>query len=487
MELRHLRYFVAEAEESSFRRAAERLRVAQPAVSRQIRNLEDELGVQLFERSKAAVRLSPAGEFYLKTLARQGNSTGAMRMRLMLLLLLAAAAMVTPSRAAESGPKKPDAWNLGTPIVTYWAGPAMTDATAKQMAEGGFNLVWCREEELDTAHRHGLRAMLQAGLIAPASLDNPTQREQLDALIARVRTHPALYAYFITDEPNASTFVFWGKLVAHLRERDRAHLAYLNLFPTYASNEQLGNKGDLVTAYREHLRQYLDIVKPALISYDHYQFAVSRDHDQYFLNLSLIQRAAQEAGLPFLNIVQACTWTPSMRIPNPDELRYLVHTTAAYGAQGVSYYVYCHPGHSGGIALPDGTPTPLFQELKSANREFVALAKELQSFQLLGAGHTAMKEPGCTPLAVEAAFRIEAGKSSPHPRGFLLTCFGLQTQPTRACVVNLDYTTNASATLIGPTNLETFDATKGTWTPANGRLVELRLRPGEGKLVRLQP
>jgi len=66
MELRHLRYFVAVAEESSFRRAAERLRVAQPALSRQIRDLEEELGVQLFERSKAAVRLNPAGEFYLK-------------------------------------------------------------------------------------------------------------------------------------------------------------------------------------------------------------------------------------------------------------------------------------------------------------------------------------------------------------------------------------------------------------------------------------
>ena len=405
----------------------------------------------------------------------------------MLLLLLAAVAVVAPTRAAESGLKQADTWTLGTPIVTYWAGPAMTEATAKQMAEGGFNLVWCQESELDTAHRHGLRAMLQAGVIAPASLDNPTQREQLDALIARVRTHPALYAYFITDEPNASTFASWGRLVAYLSERDPAHLAYINLFPTYATNEQLGNKGDLVTAYREHLRQYVDVVKPALISYDHYQFAVSRDNDQYFLNLSLIQRAAQEARLPFLNIVQACTWTPSMRIPNPDELRYLVHTTAAYGAQGISYYVYCHPGHSGGIALPDGTPTPLFQELKSANREFVALAKELQSFRLLGAYHTSMKEPGCTPPPVEAAFRIEAAKSSPHPRGFLLTCFGVSAQPTRACVVNLDYTTNATATLIGPKNLETFDPTKGTWSPANGRLVELRLRPGEGKLLRLQP
>ncbi len=88
MELRHLRYFVAVAEEGSFLRAASRLRVAQPALSKQIRDLEREVGVKLFARLPRGARVTRAGEQFLS------NARAALE---------SAARAIATARRADSG------------------------------------------------------------------------------------------------------------------------------------------------------------------------------------------------------------------------------------------------------------------------------------------------------------------------------------------------------------------------------------------------
>ena len=83
MELRHLRYFVAVAEELSFTKAARKLRLAQPSLTRQVRNLEDEIGVRLLDRANNRVALTEEGRLFLfdsrKLLAMCAESVAAVQ------------------------------------------------------------------------------------------------------------------------------------------------------------------------------------------------------------------------------------------------------------------------------------------------------------------------------------------------------------------------------------------------------------------------
>ena len=434
----------------------------------------------------------------------------------------------------------PAPWRMGKPIVTYWAGPMpMTDAVAKQMADGGWNLVWVTRRgapegvgvvehfrsQLDVCQRHGLRGILSLGYVprdpeAFKALDDPETKAELDAIVEAVRSHPALYAYHLQDEPNTAVFPILARMKAYLQEKDPSRLAYVNLYPTYASNKQLGTTGDPAPAYREHVRQFVETVKPQLLSYDHYHFAVKGDGAQFFLNLGEIRNAALAAGIPFMAILQACSWTVNMRIPTGEELRWLAYTTLAYGSQGISWYVYGYPGHDGaminpagtyrephiaramGQAVLGGTPTSLYYFVRELHKEFVAIATELRPFRSLGVYHAGMLPEGASPLPDDAPFRLDPPvppKDYAAPvEGFVIGCFGAEQSPTHALVVNLDYRTYSGAgqprraefltpvrrAVVGPGRLEVFDTGTSTWSAAESDRFELRLPPGGGVLVR---
>ena len=156
MELRHLRYFVAVAEERSFTRAAERLWVAQPGLSTQIRRLEAELGVRLFERHSRGVDLTEAGTLLLEraraTLAAadaassigsdlQRGMTGTLRVGL-----------ATPAR-----------WNGTAALLERFA--RERDGVELTVLEGYGGTLW-----------HDLREGRLDAVIAPSSFESPDLR-----------------------------------------------------------------------------------------------------------------------------------------------------------------------------------------------------------------------------------------------------------------------------------------------------------------------
>lgn len=424
------------------------------------------------------------------------------------------------SQSAEAATEK-QSWQIGDPIVTYWAGPGfpgggpLTDKACAQMAAGGWNMVWCHENELEVAQRNHLRGLLTSDLLRPEVLDDPARKPALDALVDRVRQHPGLYAYHLVDEPSAAAFPAIGRLVAYLRERDPAHLAYINLLPTYASNAQLGTEGGTIPAYKEHLRQYVEKVKPSLLSYDHYQFTNTGTAPNYFLNPALVRAKSLDSGLPFMNIVQASAWGPTPlaspqgpRVPTPDEMRYLVNTTLAYGAQGISYYVYCYPEHLGGITKADGSPTPLYDVLKTENPQFVRIARELQPLRSLRVQHGGMHPPGTEALSLEGAviaFDPPVSDVDYQPgvavEGVILSQFGpapaatptgsdeiKAAKPTHFFVMNAGSQKPRTFGIRSTAPLQILDTATGQWSPipANQRF-ELPFQPGGGKLLRLDP
>jgi DNA-binding transcriptional LysR family regulator len=155
VELRQLRYFVAVAEELNFSRAAERLLIAGPSLSQQIKALERDLGVRLFERDRRSVSLTPAGAALLphtRALLEQADDlqrradrlSGSQQVRLGYVNWLPADLTTRTAAVAQL-------------LIDAWVAPSHTQAA--RVADGGLDLAVCWVRAVDL-ERQGLQARL---------------------------------------------------------------------------------------------------------------------------------------------------------------------------------------------------------------------------------------------------------------------------------------------------------------------------------------
>lgn len=380
-------------------------------------------------------------------------------------------------------------------VVSYWYGPPAKFTTIedyRRIKEANFNVVFppgaldptlTVEENLkvlDLCRTLNMRAVVYDPRM-PRSLATPGARAAIDAIVEAYQRHPALMAYFITDEPSAAEFAGLGDVAAYLKVKDPHHPAYVNLFPTYAApGAQLGTE-----TYEQYVDQFVKVVDPFVISYDHYPFLNGYDRPDYFANFVIIRNGSIASGRPFWNIAQLVKHLDYRALTEP-ELRFQAMQTLAFGGRGLLWYIY-HPGPPNptvgeAIIDRDGKPTQHYGWIKSINADARAIGDELIACESWGTFHTGepvqFAAPPKTPLAIEGPGRFTTG------------VFHGSARRTLAVVTNRDYRRPARAFVrVEPAGaaVETFDPAATKWSPAAfdqaGRL-SIDLPAGAGVLIR---
>lgn len=409
-------------------------------------------------------------------------------------------------------------WKQKEFIIAVWCPPPATAANMKSLANDHYNLVnvefWNDPtgplvdptELLNVAGQNGMKAMLYSLLITSATLDNPAQKAKLDDLIDKAKNNSALEAYFVADEPQSTAFPALLRLVNYIKQRDPDHLAYVNLYPSYANQQQLGvdlkeapkgpigipdnyagigTNADTVKFYGEYLRQYINVIKPELISYDHYNFMNNGiDGQQYFLNLALIRNAAVRANLPFLNIVQSCQFDPGWRKPTGNEMRWLAFTTLAYGGRGICWFVYWGNQQNGAI-MQDGTRSSNADQVAAINKDISAIGTEMLQMTSTAVYHVGTLPIGTESIPVSSPVKVSKGE-------YIIGLFKQNGEQNIFMVMNRNYK-NASTVKVtldyDNGKLMEYSPNQKKWTDVQfvqqGTTFTTVLRPGDGKLYRI--
>ncbi len=382
----------------------------------------------------------------------------------------------------------PPAWNPDRFPIGFWCGPPdkfVTLERFKQIADAGiaFTFPACggsaanRESNrkiLNVVRAAGLKAFVQDGRMPFAIGNDATAKPQLDAIVAAYSDHPALAGYFIADEPGPGGFVGLGEVVAYLRAKDPAHVAFINLLPNYAPESAIG------PTYEGHVDTFIRTVKPFVVSYDHYHFLKNGDGPLFFDNLETVRRISSKHSVPFWNIVLAVAHG-GYRPLTEAEKRFEAMQTLAYGGKGLLWFTYWQPDASGqwgeAIIRADGSPTRQYAEVKRINADVQAVGKYLLPATCLGV-LTQGPQPGVPARLPGAAMTV--GLFSAGRDHFAL-------------VANRDYKAAADTEVeltAGDRPIRRLDKATGRWTAVATEVVGagdvrvcVRVAAGDGELL----
>jgi hypothetical protein len=210
----------------------------------------------------------------------------------------------------------------------------------------------------------------------------------------------AVIGYYIADEPRASHFPYLAKAVAAVRKYAPGKIAYINLFPNYATSGTHEKSQLEVSSYTEYLEKFIKEVKPQILSYDNYMVQLSSDLKQikrtayYYTNLIEVRRIALKYDLPFWNVVSSNQIHPSTPIPSPANLRFQAYTTLAAGGRGITWYKYYTYDYAYAPVDKSNRKTLTWRYLQEVNRQIAVLGPTMNQLNSTGVYFTSPAPAG---------------------------------------------------------------------------------------------
>lgn len=305
------------------------------------------------------------------------------------LILAALALSALPAAAAEPAQFFP---------IMAWDGVPNDPAVLKKMHECGLTVAgFVPPTALDACQAAGLKAIVsdpRVGGYDWEKVDTKEARKRVTELIREVRNHPAVYGYYLRDEPPSSFFAGLTAVSNVVKELHPGAWPYINLFPNYADASQLGTK-----TYDEYVEKFIADCHPPVLSYDHYAlFEGGAMRGEYFANLESVRRAAIKHKLPFWQIV-ASLGCLNYREPSMTDMRFQVYTSLAYGARGLAYFKYFTPAvgnFRNGPIDQFGHETSMWPVLRHINLQVGKLAATLLQLTTDRVYHFGNVPAGCT-------------------------------------------------------------------------------------------
>ncbi len=281
--------------------------------------------------------------------------------------------------------------------IMAWNGAPNDPAVLKKMHECGLTVAgFVAPGALDACQAAGLKAIVSDARVSGydwANVDEAKARTNVASLVAEVGRHPAVFGYYLRDEPTAGLFPGLSQVASLVRELSPGKWAYINLFPDYADNGQLGT-----TNYVEHLERFISTCHPSIISYDNYSLMDNGTvRESYWSNLEAVRAACKRHGIEFWNIVLSVAHF-NYQEPSAAGLRFQAYTTLAYGGRGLAYFTYFAPQVGNYRLAPIdqfGNPTPTWYFMQNVNLQIQKLAPTLLQLTSDDVYHIGKVPSGC--------------------------------------------------------------------------------------------